>query len=127
MSMMGFVERVLTIPVQIAFSVLVLQVFIRRQSRWLWFAIAWHTLVDALAVFLLQRWSGYEWSVIALEGVISIFSIASVLFILALKPPETYGDADVEGADQVSAPLLDIAELPEEEVTGEDLDDSRYM
>jgi uncharacterized membrane protein YhfC len=82
-SMLGAVERILTIPIHIALTILVLQVFIRGQSRWLWIAIAWHTLVDAIAVISVRLWSAY-----AAEGIIAIFSLLSIGIIFALRSEE---------------------------------------
>ncbi|HWQ84616.1 MAG TPA: YhfC family glutamic-type intramembrane protease [Anaerolineales bacterium] len=48
----GALERAFSIPAQIALSILVLQVFTRKQIRWLWAAIAWHAVIDAVAVYL---------------------------------------------------------------------------
>jgi acetoacetyl-CoA synthetase len=39
-------ERLWTLPIQVAFSILVLQVFTRRSLVWLWLAIGGHALVD---------------------------------------------------------------------------------
>ena len=39
-SLLGAVERLFTIPVQIAFAVIVLQCFTRRQAFWVWLAVA---------------------------------------------------------------------------------------
>jgi uncharacterized membrane protein YhfC len=47
-------ERLWVLPVQIALSVLVLQVFRRGALRWLWLAMLAHTLVNLLAVGALQ-------------------------------------------------------------------------
>ena len=41
------VRSALTLPIQISCSLLVLQVFLRKQYRWLGFAIGWHTLASA--------------------------------------------------------------------------------
>ena len=124
MSMLGFVERMLAIPIQIALSVMMLQVFIRKQSRWLWIAILWHTLVDTLAVFLLQYWKGYDWASFAIEGVIAILSIISLAILFGLKQPEPEPDPEPEPALQQ---LMDVSTLAEPEVTSDDLDDSQYL
>jgi uncharacterized membrane protein YhfC len=49
MTLLGAWERLWTLPIQIAFSVIVLQVFRRRNLYWLWLAILAHTIVDELA------------------------------------------------------------------------------
>ena len=82
-SLLGALERILVIPIQIAFTILVMQVFIRRQSRWLWFAIIWHALLDAVAVIGVRRWGVY-----VTEGLIVIFSLVSIGMIFALRGEE---------------------------------------
>lgn len=47
--LVGAWERLWTLPVHVALSVMVLQVFRRGQIWWLWLAIAAHTLVNLLA------------------------------------------------------------------------------
>lgn len=48
--LVGAWERLWTLPVHVALSVMVVQVFRRGQIWWLWLAIATHTLVNLLAV-----------------------------------------------------------------------------
>lgn len=47
--LVGAWERLWTLPVHVALSVMVVQVFRRRQIWWLWLAVAAHTLVNLLA------------------------------------------------------------------------------
>jgi uncharacterized membrane protein YhfC len=55
--LLGAVERGIALITQLSLSILVLQVFVRRNIIWLFVAIGWHTLVDAVAVFgTLQEW-----------------------------------------------------------------------
>ena len=122
LSMVGFVERVFAIVIQISLSVLVMQVFIRGQSRWLWFAIGWHALIDALAVFLLLYWSEFEWLALALEGVVAILAIISLIIIFALKQPEP----EPEPRPEPPPEPLDVDTLSEPEETPDNLEDSRY-
>jgi uncharacterized membrane protein YhfC len=122
LSFLGFIERALAIVIQISLSVLVLQVFVRRQSRWLWFAICWHTLVDALAVFLLLYWSEYEWMAYAIEGVAAFLAIISLIIIFALKQPEP----EPEPMPEPPPEPLDVAKLPQLDETPDRLEDSRY-
>ena len=82
-SLLGAVERILTLPIQLALTILVLQVFLRRQSRWLWLAIGWHTLVNAVAVFSLGQWGAY-----IAEGTVVVFSLLSIAMIFLLRTEE---------------------------------------
>ncbi len=67
-------ERLWTVPVHVALSVVVLQVFRRKQTRWLWLAILLHTAVN-LVIVGLSTW-------IKLPGVDSAL-LSSALVLLA--------------------------------------------
>jgi uncharacterized membrane protein YhfC len=93
-SLLGALERILVIPIQMAFTILVMQVFLRKQSRWLWYAVAFHTLLDAVAVASVRLWGVY-----ATEGILAIITLISLGIIFALRgeepsePPEENGDS----------------------------------
>jgi uncharacterized membrane protein YhfC len=82
-SMLGALERFFTIPCQIVMAVMVMQVFTRKQIRWLFLAIGYHALLDASAVLNI-RYLGVYWT----EVVICGFSILSVILIFLLRQPE---------------------------------------
>jgi len=67
-------ERLWTVPVHVALSVVVLQVFRRKQTRWLWLAILLHTAVN-LVIVGLSTW-------IKLPGIDSAL-LSSALVLLA--------------------------------------------
>lgn len=118
-SLLGALERIMVIPIQISFTLLVMQVFLRGQSRWLWFAIIWHALLDAVAVIGVRTWGAY-----VTEALILIFSLVSLGMIFALRgdEPEEEGQEDeVEGDIQ-----SEQAELPPIEETGDNIDQTRY-
>lgn len=79
-SLLGFVERALTIPVHLSLAVLVMLTIVRRESRWLLLALLWHTLVDAVVVFVLGMWGAY-----AAEGSLAAFTTGSVVMIMLLR------------------------------------------
>lgn len=122
LSMLGFVERSFAIPIQISLSVLVLQVFTRGQSRWLWFAIGWHTLIDSAAVFVLTMWKDFAWIFYAVEALAGIFAIVALVIIFAQKELEPEPEPTLQ---QLPEPL-DPTNLDEMEPTLENLEDSRY-
>ena len=115
-SLLGAVERAFTIPVQITLSVIVLQVFTRRQIRWLGFAIGWHTLADALTVFAVNTWGPY-----ITEGIVGVFCLLSIgiLFILRQPEPEL-------AVNEAALPETPVFELPEIEITSDNLENTRY-
>jgi uncharacterized membrane protein YhfC len=117
-SMLGFVERLFTIPVHICLSVMVLQVFIRRQLRWLFLAIGWHTLLNAAAVVGIQTWGIYM-----TEVVIGLFSIISIGILFALRKPEEKEPT----ASLAALPRTEEAYQPSPpEETPDNIDNTRY-
>lgn len=125
-SILGAVERVLTIPCHIAFSILVLQAFIRNRRWWVGAAVFMHALMDAAVVYFGITWQGQPWSPYALEGVLAVFTVISLVLIFVLRTPEPA----VENNSQVGqlAPVEGIS--PDQldlKVTKEDLDRSRFM
>jgi uncharacterized membrane protein YhfC len=110
-SMLGFVERLFTLPVHIALSVIVLQVFTRRQIRWLFLAIAWHTLLNALgAVYVMQTYGVY-WA----EVTVGVFGLLSLGVIFLLRTPEPEAPAPPE-PEPVPAVVLERVVESEEQI-----------
>ena len=113
-SLLGAVERLFTIVVQISLAVIVVQCFIRKQKRWLWLAIGYHALIDAVAVFATSKLNPY-W----VEGIVGLFGLISLGIIFILRSSEP-----VETTTPVSdTPLVT---LPVVEPTTEQLDNSKY-
>ncbi len=118
-SLLGALERAFTIPFHIAASLLVLQVFTRRQLRWLWLAVAWHTVVDGLAVYSMSQWGIY-----ITETIIGTLSVISIIIIFALRQPEP------EPAPTIIEPLpppVSLAQIEPAKETPETLDNTRYQ
>ena len=93
MTMLGALERLFTIPLHLACSVLVLQAFTRKKFWWVGLAILYHALADGVAVFVSQ----IGFSALAIEGIIGIFAIVSMVIVFALRQPEPL--SVVEGPD----------------------------
>jgi uncharacterized membrane protein YhfC len=115
-SLLGAVERLFTIPVQIAFAVIVLQCFTRRQGFWVWLAVGYHALIDATAVLALKYIGTY-----GTEAIIAGFSILSVIIIFLLRRPEPAPDAEPPPPASVAG----FTPQPIEE-TSEKLEDTRF-
>ena len=121
MSLLGAVERFFTIPIHLACFLLVMQVFTRSQSRWLWIAIVWHTAVDAITQYLINGpWGAQPWGVYAIEGVIGLFALASLGIVVGFHQPEP---ALIIVPDQ---PPVTPIEIPVIDAKPEDLDQTRY-
>jgi uncharacterized membrane protein YhfC len=80
--LLGAVERLFSLTVHVSLSVMVLQVFTRRNWSWLAVAIGYHLLTDAATVF--GALSG--WSPLVIEAVVGLFALASLAIILSLRP-----------------------------------------
>lgn len=113
-SLLGAVERLFTIVIQISLAVIVVQGFIRKQKRWLWLAIGYHALIDAVAVYTASKLNPY-W----VEGIVGILALISLGIIFILRSPEPLEDAN----PVASTPLVTF---PQVEPTSEQLDNSKY-
>jgi uncharacterized membrane protein YhfC len=80
--LLGAVERLFALTVHVSLSVMVLQVFTRRNRGWLVAAIGYHLLTDAVAVFGSQL----HWLPLVIEAVIGMFALVSLAIILSLRP-----------------------------------------
>ena len=78
--LLGGLERILTLPIQVCFSLLVLQCFVRGERRWLWIAMLAHAAVDFVAP-LVARAGDY----LIAEAAIALFSAAALWGVLRLR------------------------------------------
>jgi uncharacterized membrane protein YhfC len=117
MTLLGALERLFTLPLHLACSVLVLQAFTRKRFWWVGLAILFHALAGGVAIFI----SKIGYSAPAIEGVIGIFAIASVVIIFALRQPEPAPEST-----PVQVPVSDFKPAPVDE-TEETLDKTRYQ
>ena len=118
-SLLGPLERMLVLPAQMALTIMVLQVFLRGQSRWLWLAIGWHALLNAAGVIAVRQWGAY-----AAEGVIAIFSVLSITFIFLLRGEEIDNEAeDLSLKEDAELAPIDLPPIEENEDT---IEGTRY-
>jgi len=114
--LLGAVERAAAISFHISAAVLVFQVFRRRNILWLFLAIGWHTILDAVAVFGIQTWG-----VFITEAFVVLIGILSIGIVFLLREPAPNLD---------DSPSLQIPESPTEikpqKPSLEHLEDSRY-
>ncbi|HEY1297799.1 MAG TPA: YhfC family glutamic-type intramembrane protease [Chloroflexota bacterium] len=85
LSLLGAWERLWTLPIQVACSVLVLQVFRRGSLVWLWLAIAAHTLVDLTTVGLGQALGASVSTSLIVEAAIAGFGAVAVWLIWRMR------------------------------------------
>jgi uncharacterized membrane protein YhfC len=117
-TLLGALERAFTIPVQITLSVIVLQTFVRGQFRWIWLAVGWHALIDAVSVYASSK-IGIYWT----EAVIALVALISLAILFALHRPEPAGEADIEPPESMIKTAEDLQEMT---WTDRDLENSRY-
>jgi uncharacterized membrane protein YhfC len=122
-------ERIFALTGHLAFSVLVLQAFLRRQVRWVWLAVGWHALWDAVAVFAAASLNVYAQpytpNSYLVEGINGLLALANVAIIVKLRRP------DIEPKEEVRPlpPLPKVksgADIPEVEATAEKIKQTRY-
>jgi uncharacterized membrane protein YhfC len=122
-SMLGAVERIFTIPLHIAASVIVLQVFTRKPGKqqigWLVLAVFLHAFMDGSAVFIAGQYGVYT-----AEAVLGVLALIAVLIIFALRQPEADVYLAPSPAQPGAPPAYTPPEVPE---TLENLEDSRYQ
>ncbi len=124
LSLLGAVERALSIPFHICCSVIVLQAFTRKQIRWVWLAVGWHAFVDAaIAVYAGNQLAGFSWGPYALEGLVALATLVSLGILFALRQPEP-----PEPSDEPLPPLpqLQPVQVTQVEETTENLEETRY-
>jgi len=126
-SLLGAVERSLTIPFHISLAVIVLQAFTRRQPAWVGLAVLLHALVDGLAVYLAAIWNGLPWGVYAIEGMVGAFTLVGLAFLIALyrSEPQATPEASPSPPPPLRADQLQPV-APDHSLTADSLDKSKY-
>ena len=114
-ALLGAVERLFALCIQVSLSLLVMQQFVRGQRKWLIIAILWHAIIDALAVYAISNWGIY-----VTEALVAGTAVISLGIIFWLKTPEP-----VEAEPEPLPPVGPAAPL-EMEIGAESLDKSRY-
>jgi uncharacterized membrane protein YhfC len=84
LSLLGALERLFAITVQLACSVLVLQAFTRKRYWWVAIAILFHALVDGITVYVSQ----IGFTAIEIEGIVGIFALIGLGIIFGLYKSE---------------------------------------
>lgn len=122
MTLLGAVERALTIPFHLALSLLVLQSFIRGQRRWVFFSVFLHAAANASAVIASYMLRGQPWGAYAVEGVIALFTLTALGIIKFLYTPEP-GPPEMSLSTAPEPVLL----LQRVEAQPEDLENSKFV
>lgn len=95
MGLVGFAERVFAITLHIALSVMVLYSIAYKKPLWFWFAILWHAIVDAAAVYMAPIVGA-----LGVEGIVAGMALVSLAILFGLRkkfteqnPLQVQGDA----------------------------------
>lgn len=113
--LLGALERASAMALHLGATVLVLQAFTRKHIGWLFVAILWHALLDAVAVYGIQTWGMY-----ITEGAILLMALVSLIFVYVLKEieqPQLDGFLSLAGLEETALPEITLSER---------LDESRY-
>ena len=81
-------ERFWSFPLQVALSVIVLQVFRRSQIRWLYLAILLHALIDFLDLAIPQAFGQSITVKLLIDGMVCVFGLIGAWIIWRLREPE---------------------------------------
>ena len=96
-----------------------LQVFIRKQIRWLWIAIGWHAFTNSVAIIILGTWGAY-----AAEAFLALVALIDLIVIFSLRRSEA--TIPTEEQPQPAPPLTMLSDITPEEVSVEKLEDTKY-
>ena len=101
--LLGAWERLWTVPVHVALSVLVLQVFRRGNIAWLWLAILAHATVDFVTIGVLQLLGPDKISTsLLVEAIVAVFGVIALWVIWALRDrPDTAVESEAQPLSSV--------------------------
>lgn len=117
-NLVGALERFMALIFHLTASVLVLQVFLRRQMRWLWLAILWHAALDGLAVWLAPH------GILVVEGALAVMTLVNLVVIYLLRHSGMQENEFPPSLPGLASPLPNNSPAAPE--SSQSLDDSRY-
>ncbi len=114
-NLLGAAERAFALMIHLSLSVMVMRVFTQNNRLWLLAAIAWHALVDAVAVIAISQIGAVGTE--ALVGVMAAISLVIISYLREDEPDREDTPPPLQETDYDPAPVR---------VTDDKLDDSRY-
>jgi uncharacterized membrane protein YhfC len=81
LALVGVLERVFAICLQISLTIMVLYSVAYRKPAWFWIALFWHAFVDGLIFYLAPIIGKYS-----VEAVVGICAIISLVILFRLRP-----------------------------------------
>lgn len=121
-TVLGAVERAFALCFHLSASLLVLQAITRKKPAWLVLAISWHALVNAVTLFAFGIWGAY-----VAEGLIGLMALFSLWIVFTLRKHEGEDGGPAHRASPEVVIKIPGADPAVEEITKDDLEDSRYM
>jgi len=121
--LLGAFERVSALSTHLFLATLVMQTFLRKNLLWLLAAILWHTLVDALSVYVVATAGA-----VPTEIAIAVLALIGLALMFALRTPEPL-PVPASGNEHLPAGGLTEAQAaqPAPAPTSEQLDRTRYQ
>jgi uncharacterized membrane protein YhfC len=116
--LLGAVERLGALCFHLSAAVLVLQAVRRRNLLWLVAAIAWHTTINAVAIY-----GATTWGVYLTEALVVLIGLVSLWIVFTLRPKGEGGEPEEPPKTPAPPPPVDLGP---QEITTEKLEDSRY-
>ena len=83
LALLGAVERLFALLLHLSASLLVMQVFVRKQLRWLGASVGWHAVFNGVAVYVATVWGA-----VPAELALGLLSLVSLGLIFWLRTPE---------------------------------------
>jgi uncharacterized membrane protein YhfC len=112
--LLGLWERLATLPVHVALSVMVIQVFRRGRLAWLWLAIAAHGGVNLLAVSVTQVLGREPATLVATEVALTLIAFGAIWVIRRLRDESAGPDAPAAPTAPVASPSSSHPPLPDD-------------
>ena len=112
-AVLGALERFFAILLHLSATLLVMQVFVRKQLRWLGCSYLWHSLIDGVLVYVVVTQGA-----IMAETVLGLMSGISLVIIFWLRQPEP--------VEPELVPLPALEPLSRIEISKDSLDQSKY-
>ncbi|MGD8633137.1 MAG: YhfC family glutamic-type intramembrane protease [Anaerolineales bacterium] len=124
LALLGAVERFFALLVQMSAALMVVAAVARKERRWLVAAILWHTVVDAAAVYIMQRLGVY-----AAEAAVFIMALLALGFIFWARRDGLLpvGDVGGDAPERLRPGSSRIRNQGETDEINEQLDQSRYV
>ena len=124
LALLGAVERVFALLVQMSAALMVVAAVVKQDRRWLVVAILWHTVVDAVAVYIMQRYDVYM-----AEVAVFLMALLALGFIYWARRSDLLpiGKREVQGPERLRPGSSRPRNRGVVDENSDHLDQSRYV